>query len=191
MPSDKTSRTTRTKGIAESRLRAVEGQRRRRADPIALLTKDAVRAAIESCICPVCGRGPFKMLPMHTNQAHGIDKRELRKMAGLSSNQPITSEAFRLAQSARMKERDLSKEVLSEMGKRRAAMRGVQITEAGRLRLRDNMTAVMNRMTPEERSAKAQARSRLQTPESRRKQGRSLSRTYARKRAGWVQGSEG
>lgn len=64
-------------------------------------SKEALRAAIESQTCPWCGRGPFKMLAMHTNREHGIDRVELRDMAGIPRSGSIcsaeTSDASRRA----------------------------------------------------------------------------------------------
>lgn len=64
-------------------------------------SKEALRAAIESQTCPWCGRGPFKMLASHTNREHGIDRVELRDLAGLprrsSICSPETSEISRRA----------------------------------------------------------------------------------------------
>lgn len=53
---------------------------------------EAVRAAIAEGKCPFCGAGPWKMLPVHTNKAHGIDKWELRDLANLSSTDPLCSD---------------------------------------------------------------------------------------------------
>lgn len=59
----------------------------------------AVRAAINAQTCPICGNGPYKVLAVHTNKAHGIDRRELREMAGLTSNDSICAPEY--AQGAR------------------------------------------------------------------------------------------
>lgn len=61
---------------------------------------DAIRAHIDAQTCPFCGAGPFKMLPVHTNKAHGVDKWELRDLAGLSVTDPLCSAEAREAMSA-------------------------------------------------------------------------------------------
>jgi predicted RNA-binding Zn-ribbon protein involved in translation (DUF1610 family) len=55
---------------------------------------EAVRAAIVAQTCPFCGRGPYKVLAVHTNKTHGVDKRELREMAGLTLGVSICSEGY-------------------------------------------------------------------------------------------------
>lgn len=54
-------------------------------------SQDAMRAAIESQTCPWCGAGPYKMLASHTNKSHGVDKKELREMAGYTARVSICS----------------------------------------------------------------------------------------------------
>lgn len=57
-------------------------------------TPEAVRAAIEACLCPFCGRGPFKVLALHVSQRHGIDRYELRDLAGLPKNSSVCSPEY-------------------------------------------------------------------------------------------------
>jgi len=51
---------------------------------------DEIRAAIEAQTCPFCGKGPFVVVALHTNHAHGIDRRQLRDQAGLYYSTSIT-----------------------------------------------------------------------------------------------------
>lgn len=51
---------------------------------------EAVRFAIEAQLCPFCGKGPFVIVALHTNHAHGIDRRELRDLAGIYYSASIT-----------------------------------------------------------------------------------------------------
>lgn len=53
--------------------------------------QDAILRGIDAQLCPWCGQGPFAMLPVHTNKAHGIDKWALRDLAGLSTNDSLCS----------------------------------------------------------------------------------------------------
>lgn len=46
-------------------------------------TREQVRAGIEAQTCPWCGKGPLKVLAIHVAKAHGVDRFELRKAAGL------------------------------------------------------------------------------------------------------------
>lgn len=59
------------------------------------VSQEAIREAITAQLCPWCGRGPFAMLPVHTNKTHGIDKWELRDLAGLTTQDPLCSEEAR------------------------------------------------------------------------------------------------
>jgi hypothetical protein len=59
--------------------------------PVAPPSEEAIRAAIDAQTCPFCGAGPFKMLPVHTNKSHGIDKWELRELAGLKTTDRLCS----------------------------------------------------------------------------------------------------
>jgi hypothetical protein len=55
------------------------------------IERERIRSCIEACICPFCGRGPWKKLPVHTYHAHATDQKELRRMAGLSARDSISS----------------------------------------------------------------------------------------------------
>lgn len=50
---------------------------------LAAPSADAIRGYIAAQMCPWCGAGPYQMLATHTNRAHGIDRHELRELAGL------------------------------------------------------------------------------------------------------------
>lgn len=52
---------------------------------------DALRAAIQSQLCPWCGAGPFRILARHTVLVHGVSGMELRDMAGISRSSSICS----------------------------------------------------------------------------------------------------
>lgn len=68
-------------------------------DPSVPPSQEALRAAIAAQMCPWCDKGPFKMLPVHTNKVHGIDKWDLRDYAGYSTSDPLCSEEARAAMS--------------------------------------------------------------------------------------------
>lgn len=52
-------------------------------------SESAIQAAIDAQRCPWCGAGPYKMLAGHTSKAHGVDRQELRRLAGLDSRSSI------------------------------------------------------------------------------------------------------
>lgn len=55
----------------------------------AAYSPEVVREFIEAQICPWCGNGPYQVLASHTGNQHGVDRFELREMAGLSKTAPI------------------------------------------------------------------------------------------------------
>lgn len=57
-------------------------------------TEDAIRDAVAAGKCPWCGRGPWKVLAAHTHQAHGIDKLELRHLAGVAKKDSICDPSY-------------------------------------------------------------------------------------------------
>ncbi len=88
------------RGVPSERLRAQELARRSPAGVfghVAPLSREAMLSAIESQICPWCGKGPFKMLPVHTSKIHGVDKWEFRELAGLTSQQVLIADETRQA----------------------------------------------------------------------------------------------
>lgn len=69
-------------------------------EPAFPVSQEAIRRAIDAQLCPWCGRGPFAMLPVHTNKTHGVDKWELRELAGYSTRQAISSPEARAKMAA-------------------------------------------------------------------------------------------
>lgn len=82
-----------TRGVNHDHLRGAElGPRRAGwSESVVPPSREGIRAAIESQICPWCGKGPFAMLPVHTNKVHAVDKYELRDLAGLTTADPLIS----------------------------------------------------------------------------------------------------
>jgi hypothetical protein len=138
-------RSIRTRGVNDQKLKSDERLGHKNTDPQGLLTVEVVRRHIETCTCPLCGAGPFKVLPMHTNQAHGIDKKQLRQMAGLTSTQPISSAEFR--EKARLRASSLGLPIshFEDMGKRRSSLTGVELTDAGRKRISETVKSTNSR----------------------------------------------
>jgi hypothetical protein len=56
------------------------------------MTHVEIREYISAGICPFCERGPFRSLAHHVNPTHGVDKYQLRDMAGYTMDQPLCSE---------------------------------------------------------------------------------------------------
>ena len=79
---------------AEAKPSAGQAERQVSYDPA------AVREAITAQMCPFCGGGPYKVIAVHTNKSHGIDKWELREMAGLTTRVYQSSAAVGRASSS-------------------------------------------------------------------------------------------
>lgn len=92
-------------------------------------SKDALRAAIAAQTCPWCGRGPFKVLALHTNKEHGVDRIELRQLADLNSKSSVCSPetSVRARDSLAARNADGS---LSVKGGQAAAERGIHFLGA-------------------------------------------------------------
>lgn len=88
-----------------------------------------IRQCIESGVCPFCG-DQFKNIAAHTNRTHGVDRFELKEMAGIPKSAPACSPEFTAECSDRAK-RDISPERISKL---RAAKRtGKRVySDAGR-----------------------------------------------------------
>lgn len=52
-------------------------------------TRDQIRAGIDAQICPWCNAGPFKILASHTTRLHGVDRFQLRDLAGFTYSTSI------------------------------------------------------------------------------------------------------
>lgn len=110
-----------------------------------------IRRHIDAQICPWCGAGPFRMLPVHTAKMHGVDKWELRDLAGLTTRDPLCSEESRDAMreaydrtgGARARTA-AARNVAARNGRRRSRM-----TKAGLRILRTNLKDWEERLTPD------------------------------------------
>lgn len=64
---------------------------------------EEMRRAIGNGECPFCGKS-FKNIAKHTNSAHGVDRHQLREMAGLIKSAPVCSPELSATQAARMRQ---------------------------------------------------------------------------------------
>lgn len=69
---------------------------------------EAWRACVLAAICPICGRGPFVVLALHTRRKHAIDKRELRARAGFFYGDSICDPAHSERMSELAKDRGIA-----------------------------------------------------------------------------------
>jgi transposase len=87
-----------------------------------------VKRAIEAQMCPWCGAGPYRALACHTNRAHGVDKVELRTLAGLPWNASICDPDY----SSARREEVMSRPDWDEVSKKgQAASRKAEAWKAG------------------------------------------------------------
>lgn len=135
---------------------------------------EKIRAAIENCVCPFCGRGPFKSTANHVNAVHNIDRHQLRELAGMTTNESLAAPELR----ARMRSIAMSNDSISNakpyLDSIRGKARRMKMTAAGSVKISETMKATNDRLTPEERSARQAEFARNQSAESRAKQAASL-----------------
>lgn len=131
-------------------------------DPTVLADQAGIRAAIDAQMCPFCERGPFKMLPVHTNKIHGIDKWELREMAGYTTTDPICSEEARLNMAAKAHPESLDRARAAQVERRRRKPRR---TTAGQDRTRSNLRTWAEENPDEARAQALAANARAVSPE--------------------------
>lgn len=156
----------RTLGANEHQLRATQRASIHHGhDPQSLLSRQVIRENIEGGMCSWCDRGPFRSLASHTNKMHGIDRRELRALAGLTMRQPVASEAFREKCRERAVKEGTGYSDAARAGLEKARGASRKYTEAGLARIARTASATMAAMTPEERSRRASIASNSRTPE--------------------------
>jgi len=66
-------------------------------------SRKAMRRCIDAQICPWCGAGPFLVIALHVNAAHGIDRVELRELLGVTKTAHIADPAHSEERRARLK----------------------------------------------------------------------------------------
>lgn len=130
------------------------------------IDRDEIRRHISAGTCPWCDKGPFKMLPVHTNKAHGIDKWQLRDLAGLTTTQPLCDpEALAKMSSAQTANPHVEAATVASRA-RRSPQRW---TAAGRAKQSQNLAEHQSRLTPSERQEAARFAASHVTPEGREK----------------------
>lgn len=128
--------------------------------------RDRYRKAIKTQVCPECGKGPYKSLPMHMYRAHDIDRFEFRNRAEVSQNTSITSRE--LSEQARViaLKRDSGKHV-RDYAKSIKGKTGISrdIPEHSLNRITQNIKEYRESMTDEEYREHAIRASRSRTEE--------------------------
>ncbi len=152
------------RGVPVERLRAQELAKRSPAGVfghVAPLSRETLLRAIESQVCPWCGKGPFKMLPVHTNKVHGVDKWEFRELAGLTTKQPLIAEEVRQA--------------MREANQANGRAQALKASRAGQTSRRTQRWTSAGRAKNQSTLVEWEAASPDQAQAARRKAGRSVS----------------
>lgn len=145
------------------------------AESVAAPSVEAIRAHIIAQTCPFCGAGPFKMLPVHTNKAHGVDKWELREMAGFATSDALCSPEALAAMSAAYDPQRGAQARAVAAGRTRRPQRW---TKAGRERVGNNIAEWVQQHPDEAEAARSRALRAAHAPAARRKQGQSLAQWH-------------
>lgn len=134
------------------------------------------RRCIEACICPICGAGPFKSMPMHASRVHGLDRHEMRRRAEIPVSGSITSPELAAASAERAKEREAVTALSGYVEEIRGKSIKREIPDYSRRNISENLSSYNRSMTPEERSQRSKSQSR----ESRQKQAAALAEWHKR-----------
>lgn len=102
-------------------------------------------AYLREGVCPICGRGTFKVPATHVASVHGIDRFALRDMAFLLASDSICDPQYSASCASRQRTRDLSHLNHSQTGRRRYNRKARQVSA----------TRLLTSLTPAERSTNA------------------------------------
>ncbi|AKU43127.1 hypothetical protein SEA_QUICKMATH_48 [Mycobacterium phage QuickMath] len=133
-------------------------------------SQQVMRDCIEVGVCPFCG-DDFKNLAAHTNRTHGIDRFELKEMAGIPKTRPACSKDFSADRSAAAKANvnpdHIRKLIVSPKPKKRTYSEAGKAVQAAKLRpYRGVASGFLRSMSPEEH---AELRARAAATNSRRR----------------------
>ncbi len=134
-------------------------------------TRDQIRAGIEAQICPWCGSGPFKILASHTTRLHGVDRFQLRDLAGLTYSASVCAPEIA----------DERREIVRRIGRALTPPgKGIKrnLSEAAKEIARQKLNAARS---DEQRLAATTA---SKTPQARAKQSASLRKSWNERRGG-------
>lgn len=84
-----------SRNVIDAKIKLERAKPAGQSEQVVFPSSEAVQAAVRSGICPCCGRGPFALLARHTHAQHGIDKKQLRDLAGLAYSDSITSDGLK------------------------------------------------------------------------------------------------
>ena len=80
-----------SRNVIDGKVKLERAQAAGQHEQVVFPSVESVKEAVLAGICPCCGKGPFALLARHTNARHGIDKKELRDLAGLAYKDSITA----------------------------------------------------------------------------------------------------
>lgn len=100
-----------------------------------------IRSSLTAGTCPWCDKGPFRSIAKHTNSAHGIDRRQLRELAGL----PWTASICAPDLAARRRELNARPERVEQLAALTKATGPHGVSPAGAAILAAKAVAITNR----------------------------------------------
>lgn len=142
------------------------------------ITVDEARELLNTQMCPVCDTGPWKSVLNHVSRAHGIDRKTMRDICGLSMRDKVTDPraSAKWARNGKKQTKVLSENSNSTKGTRRGWQRQT---------LRSKETAghglrVYESSNPDAMAAmRAGFRERMTSPEAKTKWDESMKRVRA------------
>lgn len=149
-------------GVSAETLRAKRLEQKTpagQADRVVSYDPAAVLAAIEAQTCPFCGAGPYKVLAVHTSKIHGVDRRELRELAGLNGSARICAPEF--SERARQLAHEHNLGAMGAAVDRSSRPKKYRTTSAGRAAVSRNLETYFATLSPEEAQRQREAASRV------------------------------
>lgn len=154
------SERRRIRGTPESVVRAkqqnarpAEGQ----AGQVVYPSREAIREAIAAGKCPWCGRGPWRVLASHTHHRHGVNRHELRHLAGYSREVSICDPDVSENVKERRREDGITPPPGDRVERRQCSVCGAKVPVSKR-RGRDTRTCSQECLTEEKRKRMADMR---------------------------------
>jgi hypothetical protein len=139
----------------------------------------SVRLAIAEGKCPFCGSGPWQMLPVHTNKKHGVDKWQLRDLAGLTTSEPLCDLETRAKMSRAAKLHPEAVLRATEASRAPGVKKNPRRTKAGRAKQRAHITRWAEQNADEIARLRSEFRQRMTTPAALAKWEASMARVRA------------
>ncbi len=131
------------------------------------LSQGEIRGFVEAGICPFCGRGTYRIVAIHTEMIHGVDRWELRELLGVTWTTSISPDVTE-QRSAQM--RQLHRDGRIPSGGERGSARGPhQFSTAGIEKQKATLRQVHARHAQERSERHARGKDKVRCSECRKK----------------------